>query len=102
MIMVLVLSSALMLAHDSGKGWDYPSECCSNSDCWQTGDRSEPDPIQVQRGWRLWDGKVVPHDQVRSSPDGNFHVCRRLASPDGDVVVPHDGKRWCLWVPTDG
>lgn len=98
---ILVLSSFLTLAHDSGKGWPYPPECCSDGDCWQVGERGEPDPVKVLDGWLLWDGKVVPYNKVRLSPDGNFHVCRWGASVDGDVVVPYDGKGWCLWVPME-
>lgn len=75
-------------AHDTGKGWAYPWECCSDKDCEEiSATRARP----VQGGY-LIDGKHhVPQDQVRHSPDGRYHAC----FPQPDVLK-------CFWAPPSG
>lgn len=77
----------------------YPYECCSDTDCWPTGEAGrEPDPVFTPRGWKLADGVVVPFDRARPSPDGRFHVCRRGGQAEGAVIVP-TAKPPCVWAP---
>lgn len=86
-------------AHETGTGWEYPRECCSSTDCWETGaGKMEPDPQPVPGGWRVSTGEVIPFHKARPSPDGRFHVCRRGAAMEGEVIKPFDSPS-CLWVP---
>lgn len=91
---LLTLLAVAALAHSF-----YPWECCHDQDCWPTGEPGrEPDPTFTPRGWKLFDGTIVPFNQARPSPDGKFHVCRRGGQANGDLIVP-DGKPPCLWAP---
>ena len=99
---VAVLPIPLGQAHEAASGWAYPWECCSATDCRETGaGGSEPDPVPSPGGWKLADGTVVPFHLARSSPDGRFHVCRRGGQPKGPVIRPHE-RPACLWVPSEG
>ncbi len=59
-------------AHDTGKGWSYPWECCADHDCTEiSADRVKPTP-----GGYIVDGKfTVAQKDVRDSPDGRYHAC---------------------------
>ena len=87
-VALLIIAVAPALAHDTGKGWAYPWECCSDKDCEEISEtRAKP----VQGGY-LIDGKHhVPQSQVRHSPDGRYHAC----FPQPDVLK-------CFWAPPSG
>lgn len=75
----------------------YPYECCSEVDC-----RPIPIPAtEIERtpeGWRVKRGGfVVPFNQARKSPDGQFHGCWSDLGR-GALIVPA-GKPPCLWAP---
>ena len=72
-------------AHDTGKGWSYPWECCSDRDCEEIS-AARVRPVQ---GGYLIDGKFqVAQADVRHSPDGRYHAC----FPQPDVMK-------CFWAP---
>jgi hypothetical protein len=75
-------------AHDTGKGWSYPWECCADNDCAAiAADRVRPAP-----GGYIIDGKFhVAQAEVRHSPDGAYHAC----FPKPDVLK-------CFWAPPSG
>ena len=78
----------------------YELECCSERDCWPAGkdaDAKEPEPRVTPRGYVLHDGTVVAFRDARPSPDGRYHVCRRLGELTGDLI--RVGPRACLYVP---
>lgn len=91
-------------AHEAPSGWQYPSSCCSDQDCYRI-DESEVRPAQGG-GYRLVrTGEVfrepgapgvTPSDRTfRWSGDGEFHRC----SPEGK---PADATSLCLLVPRPG
>jgi hypothetical protein len=82
----------------------YPQECCNNEDCFPTGlGQIEPDPIAVEGGWKLSTGEIIPYDRARPSPDGRFHVCRRMNEDGvpmrGGFITGTKTKQPCLWAP---
>lgn len=88
LLMAIAVFAPYAKAHDAGKGWSYPWECCSDRDCEQI---SETRVRPVQGGY-LVDGKFhVPQAEVRHSPDGRFHAC----FPKPDVLK-------CFWAPPSG
>lgn len=98
------LSLALALAAGAPEtrahSW-YPTSCCGLADCWPMGtdsDAKEPDPKLVHGGYETFDGKFVPHDETRPSPDGRFHICRRGGAPNGEVIWP-SREPICMWTP---
>jgi hypothetical protein len=95
---ILATTVVAVKSHQAGKGWDYPWECCSDRDCWQMTTLTEPEPTPTPTGWKLRDGTIVPFAQVRPSPDGDWHVCRRGGTLSGEVITPSGGKT-CLWAP---
>jgi len=75
-------------AHDTGKGWAYPRECCHDQDCAEI----NPERVKPVSGGYLVDGKFhVPQAEVRHSPDGRFHAC----FPTPEVLK-------CFWAPPPG
>lgn len=98
---LVILGFALIVACQPARAHDwYPALCCSGRDCHPTGEvdgAREPAARFTPRGWVLHDGKVIPHDKVRQSPDGALHVCRRGGDPTGDVIEV-DGSP-CVFVP---
>ena len=91
-------STQLGRAHEAASGWTYPWECCSSTDCWETSNTTEKDPVATAAGWQLQDGSIVPFNMTRPSPDGAFHVCRRGGQLNGAVIRPNK-RPACLWVP---
>jgi hypothetical protein len=72
-------------AHDAGKGWVYPLECCADHDCAQI----DSERVGSDASGYVVDGHFhVQYSQVRNSPDGNYHAC----FPKPDVLR-------CLFVP---
>lgn len=95
-----VCAGFVLVAHRAQAHDWYPALCCSGRDCHPTGaveGAREPAARFTPRGWVLHDGKVIPHDRVRQSPDGALHVCRRNGDPKGDVIEV-DGKP-CVFAP---
>jgi len=93
--LALVAACAPARAHD----W-YPPLCCSGRDCHPTGAHPgarEPAATLTPQGWRLHDGKVIPHARARTSPDGVLHVCRRGGDPHGEIIEV-DGRP-CVFAP---
>lgn len=79
----------------------YPYDCCHDRDCWPMGldrDAQEPDPRIVPGGYMTHDGKFVPENQTRYSPDGRYHVCRQGGLKAGSLITP-SGRPFCLFVP---
>ena len=84
----------------SAHSW-YPSDCCSDRDCWPMGhddDAREPDPTIVPGGYLTHDGFFVDARNTRPSLDGRFHVCRSGGYPSGPVLAPLE-RPVCLFVP---
>jgi hypothetical protein len=65
-----LLTPALATAHD----W-YPAWCCNDGDCRPLSEENGEFVEEAPRGWRLWDGRIVPHESTRPSPDSKFHLC---------------------------
>lgn len=100
-------------AHTTPSGWQYPSECCSERDC-------EPIPPglvkRVETGWLFPNGEIFPFEsdteqqQVRESPDFQWHWCRHLESEENGVKVysprvirpSYKDKRPCVFAPSAG
>ncbi|MFC4171095.1 hypothetical protein ACFOYU_03330 [Microvirga sp. GCM10011540] len=61
-------------AHD----W-YPITCCSEKDCRALIEANGETVLESIAGWELWDGRVVPRDAAKPSPDGKFHLCENPA-----------------------
>lgn len=87
--LMLVLSCTKALSHS----W-YPWECCSEKDC-------APIPAKdvkvIKGGWQLADGTIIEHGEARSSPDGQFHACRRNDGT-GNLIRMHKAPA-CFWAP---
>jgi hypothetical protein len=62
------------LAHD----W-YPAACCSEKDCRPLVEAKGESVLESAKGWELWDGRTVPRDTAKLSPDGHFHLCESTA-----------------------
>jgi hypothetical protein len=62
------LLTALVLAHSF-----YAPECCQDRDC-----RPVPcsEITSIAGGW-LWRGVTFKQSQLRTSPDGECHICTR-------------------------
>lgn len=85
MFFALIVASA---AHDAPTGWTYPWECCSGHDCGEIA----ADRVKLVASGYLVDGKhLVPHKDVKKSPDGAFHAC----FPTPDILR-------CFWAPPLG
>lgn len=100
MAIILITLLVILLATPSRSHEWYPWECCSGIDCHEV-PASEVD--LTAGGYRLKDGVVIPYGEERFSPDGKFHVCRRLAG-EGKVIYPsEDGegnpRKVCFWAP---
>jgi hypothetical protein len=86
-LLLLLLAAAPARAHDSGKGFDYPWECCSNRDCEEISEKR----VKPVHGGYLVDGKFfIRQAEVRQSPVG-YHAC----FPTPDVMK-------CFWAPPSG
>jgi hypothetical protein len=73
LLFVLALALAATsnaLAHD----W-YPLPCCSDKDCYVLLAERGETVAETTAGWRLWDGRTIPHELTKFSPDGRFHLC---------------------------
>lgn len=96
-----ILLVMLLAAPATGHDW-YPALCCSGRDCHPTGaapGAREPAATLTPQGWRLHDGKLIPHERTRASPvqDGLLHVCRKGGDPRGDVIEVEG--RPCVFAP---
>ncbi len=79
MITVVLASSASgAMAHD----W-YPVACCSQRDCRHLEEAKGETVLETPEGWLLWDGRIVPRETARLSPDGLFHLCEL---PDRHII----------------
>ncbi len=67
---ILLLSPAASLAHD----W-YPISCCSEKDCRPLTEARGESVLESMAGWVLWDGRTIPRNNAKVSPDGKFHLC---------------------------
>ena len=92
--LALLLLMALGTAA-AAHGW-YPWECCSDRDCYAV----PKERVRVIPGGWLIDGFTVLHQEVRPSPDGQFHICR-TQDGKGDLIRPHM-KPACAWAPVVG
>jgi hypothetical protein len=65
-----LLAGSETLAHS----W-YPVWCCNDQDCRElTAARGET-VIEMEDGYRLWDGRFVGREDTKASPDAKFHMC---------------------------
>jgi hypothetical protein len=80
----------LVLAHLAVSGAAYPSDCCSNRDCFEI---SQQDVVPLGDGrWRIVDtGEIVAS---RKSIDERYHRCTR----GGGIQQ----KTRCLFIPEFG
>lgn len=86
--LALFYSVMSALAHDTGKGWAYPWECCADHDCAEISE----DRVRTGPQGYVIDGRfIVPPAEVRQSPDGRYHAC--FPTPD---------KLKCFWAPPPG
>ena len=53
----------------------YPITCCTDKDCRELAENKGEVVTETAAGWRLWDGRLIPKDVVKTSPDGKFHLC---------------------------
>lgn len=100
----LILLSAIMGITIANSHDFYPRECCHDKDCYPTGedkDPTEPDPIIIPGGFKLFDGTVIMENNARPSPDGRYHVCRHGGLKTNPVIKTSDG-RFCAWYPVNG
>ena len=87
-LLIALLLTTPVAAHQAASGWAYPTECCSGKDCFEfPGEKIKETP----RGYELPSGIVVPYNdrRLRSSPDGEYHVCANFVNK---VLT-------CLFVP---
>ncbi|WFP77930.1 hypothetical protein [Mesorhizobium sp. WSM4906] len=79
------------IAHQSPKGWQYDSSCCSGMDCYQA---PTSDVKETKYGYQLSTGEVIPYSdsRIKRSRDEFFHECK----PGGDAKSQHS---FCLYVP---
>lgn len=78
----------------------YPADCCSDRDCWPTGedaDAKEPEVKVVPGGYVTHDGHFVAEKDTRPSKDGRFHVCRYSGVRENGLISTSKGI--CLFVP---
>ncbi len=83
-----ILTAPRASAHQAVSGFEYPVACCSNRDCAEI----SPDRVKPVSSGYLIDGKhLVPHQDVKRSPDGEYHAC----FPTPDILR-------CFWAPPPG
>jgi len=63
------------MAHD----W-YPVWCCSEKDCRELVEAQGETVLETPEGWQLWDGRKVPRNTAKPSPDNKFHLCEEARS----------------------
>ncbi|MER9330379.1 hypothetical protein [Mesorhizobium sp. M0488] len=93
-IAVAVFLSDPVAAHQSPKGWQYDSSCCSGMDCYQA---PTSDVKETKYGYQLSTGELIPYSdsRIKRSRDEFFHECK----PGGDANSQHS---FCLYVPDHG
>ncbi|WP_240545108.1 hypothetical protein [Sinorhizobium fredii] len=91
-LLIGISPPAKLEAHSAPSGWDYPSQCCGERDCWPVHDGSvvEGPEGYVVRGT----GETIDYrdPRVMPSPDGEIHLCL-----DADDIHPR--LTTCLFVP---
>ena len=86
---LMAVSPAAARAHEAPTRWLYDPACCGGRDCRPI---REEEVTPVPDGWQVRaTGEIVGTQQVRHSPDGQFHRC----SIDGREKSP----TVCLYVP---
>lgn len=83
---VLVSGPFGSMAHD----W-YPVACCSQRDCRHLEEAKGETVLETAKGWQLWDGRIVPRNTAKLSPDSLFHLCEL---PDKRII--------CFFAPPGG
>ena len=88
MAALLAVGATNVRSHQAPSRWEYPPLCCTGIDCAQI----EPEAVRetsggfivtiVPGGHPMWPKKEqvplvleVPHQKVRPSPDGHWHLC---------------------------
>jgi hypothetical protein len=71
----LFLGASVALAHS----W-YPHWCCNDDDCRELFEEQGEIVQRAPGGWRLWDGRFVPRESARPSPDSRFHLCEEVTT----------------------
>lgn len=77
-------------AHQAPAGWDYPFDCCSNTDCRQVPASAVN---ETPEGYTVPSGELLKRNdrRLKPSPDGLYHWC--------SVSGVDDGRTLCLFVP---
>jgi hypothetical protein len=86
----LVLALVIAAASNAPAHEWYPLPCCSDKDCHALLEERGETVAETIAGWRLWDGRTIPHELTRFSPDGRFHLCE---TPSKGVI--------CLFAPQE-
>lgn len=87
-IATLFLLTGTARAHDTGKGWSYPWECCHDQDCAEISESR----VKPEAGGYLVDGRFhVSQPEVRYLPDGRYHAC-----------FPNPDTLRCFFAPPSG
>ena len=71
---LLASSAGSVCAHD----W-YPLSCCSEKDCRPLVEEKGETDLESASGWKLWDGRIIPRDSAKISPDRRFPLCETLS-----------------------
>lgn len=91
-VMAIIAAHATPVdAHAAPSGWLYPLECCSNRDCQPV---HNPEVSEGPKGYVIGKtGEIVGYQdpRVRSSPDGEFHLC--------EIPGQKNARAICLFVP---
>lgn len=82
----------------------YPHECCNEVHCREI---SAAELTREPTGWRLRDGRLIPHHAARvtPSPAQGFHICEWRAgetipeSYEQQALVTPKGKPLCFFIP---
>jgi hypothetical protein len=70
-----VIGAALIFGTPALSHSWYPAWCCSDHDCRALDEAGGETVTETAKGWKLWDGRIVVKDRVKTSPDEKFHLC---------------------------
>lgn len=69
-VAAVLLIGSQALAHS----W-YPAWCCNDHDCRELVAAKGETVVEMEDGYRLWDGRFVGREYTKASPDAKFHLC---------------------------
>jgi hypothetical protein len=62
LLKLLVLALPVAAASNAHAHDWYPLPCCSDKDCYALLEGRGETVAETTAGWRLWDGRTIPHD----------------------------------------